>query len=62
MSYCKPYRTAQDSTYGAQNVWASNHKGVWHLDETSGTTHDSTSNANNGTPYNGVVQNANENE
>ncbi|MFZ5987195.1 MAG: DUF2341 domain-containing protein [Bacillota bacterium] len=36
-------------------TWDSNYKGVWHLDETSGTVYDSTSNANNGTPY-GVIQ------
>lgn len=34
----------------ATSVWDTNFKGVWHLDEASGTTiYDSTSNANNGT-------------
>jgi hypothetical protein len=32
--------------------------GVWHLDETSGTHYDSTRNYHNGTPENGVIQDA----
>jgi hypothetical protein len=44
---------APGSTYGSQNVWGSNHKGVWHLKEDpSGTApqmKDSTTNGNNGT-------------
>jgi len=48
----------EDSTYGAKNVWDSNHKGVWHLNETSGTHYDSTSNDNDGTPNGGVTQDA----
>jgi biopolymer transport protein ExbB len=39
------------------NVWDSNFKGVWHFKETSGTVYDSTSNANNGSPYGDVNQN-----
>jgi len=39
------------------NVWDANYKGVWHLKETGTDTRvDSTSNANNGTPYNGVAE------
>lgn len=34
---------AASSTFGSQNVWDSNYKGVWHL----GNTNDSTSNGNN---------------
>ncbi|MFQ5948115.1 MAG: DUF2341 domain-containing protein, partial [Acidimicrobiia bacterium] len=38
------------STQNAAGVWDANHEGVWHLDETSGTTiSDSTSPAENGT-------------
>lgn len=40
---------AADSTYGKNNVWDSNFKGVWHLNDPTNPT-DSTSNANNGTP------------
>ena len=43
---------APGSTYGSQNVWNSNYKGVWHLRETSGgagAIKDSTSNVNHGT-------------
>lgn len=39
---------AVNSTYGSQNVWTNSYKGVWHLNESSGTTRgDSTANANN---------------
>jgi hypothetical protein len=38
------------------SVWNSNFKMVQHLKETSGTHLDSSSNANNGSPLNGVVQ------
>lgn len=34
------------SAYGSENVWDSNYKGVWHLDETSSTRGDSTTNDN----------------
>ena len=34
------------SAYGSENVWDSNYKGVWHLDESSGTRNDSTTNDN----------------
>lgn len=42
---------AADSTYGKNNVWDANFKGVWHLGETgtNPTVNDSTSNANNST-------------
>jgi len=40
------------------SVWDSNYMMIQHLDEKSGTHYDSTSNGNNGTPYNGVVQGA----
>jgi len=33
---------ATDATYGAENVWDSNYKAVWHLHESSGTQYDST--------------------
>ncbi len=42
----------------ATNVWNTNSKMVQHLDETSGTHYDSTSNHNNGTPQGGVTQDA----
>ena len=48
---------AIDATFGAENVWNSNYKGVWHLEEASGNLVDSTSNDNdltaNGTPLYG---------
>lgn len=40
-------------------VWDSNHVGVWHMSETSGTVFDSTINNIDGTPFNGVNQNIN---
>ena len=41
---------APNSTYGSQNVWDSNYKGVWHLkDLTTSTVKDSTSNNKDGT-------------
>jgi hypothetical protein len=40
-----------------QGVWDSGYVMVQHLDETSGTVYDSTSNNYDGTPYNGVLQN-----
>jgi cysteine-rich repeat protein len=39
-------------------VWDSNYLAVQHLEETSGTSTDSTSNNNDGTPLNGVTQDA----
>ena len=42
----------------AQAVWDSNYVMVQHLDETSGTHYDSTSNANDGTAYNLASQDA----
>jgi hypothetical protein len=50
------YGNPNASETNSYNVWDSNFKGVWHLKETSGTHYDSSSNGNNGTPYNGVVQ------
>jgi hypothetical protein len=41
------------ATYGAQNVWNSNYKGVWH--EPHGNATDSTSNGNNLTDNNTVL-------
>ena len=60
MYYGNPAATepAPDSTYGSENVWDSDYRGVWHLNETSGTHHDSTSNDNDGTPQGGLTQNA----
>jgi len=40
------------------STWSDGYAGVWHLSETSGTHYDSTANANNGTPENGVNQDA----
>ncbi len=48
--------TAVSSGQNATGVWDSNYKMVQHLKETSGTHYDSTSNGNNGTAYNGVIQ------
>jgi hypothetical protein len=49
---------ASDSTYGSENVWDSNYKGIWHLKESpNGTTDeikDSTLNTNHGTTVNGM--------
>ena len=45
------------SQQDATGVWDANYRMVQHLDETSGTAYDSTANANNGNPVNGVVQN-----
>lgn len=45
---------AANSTYGAQNVWDNNFAGVWHLQESSGTRYDSTSNDNDLTAVNTV--------
>ena len=39
-------------------VWDSNYVFVQHLEETTGTHYDSTTNANNGTPQSGLIQNA----
>ena len=52
--YYRPTSTADGQNKNA--TWDANFKGVWHLNETSGTVFDSTVNANNGTPYNGVTQ------
>lgn len=40
---------------GSDNVWNSNYKGVWHLDESSGTRSDATSNNNDLTDNNTVA-------
>jgi hypothetical protein len=42
----------------AQGVWDSNYKLVMHLQEATGTQYDSTANHNDGTPQNGISQNA----
>lgn len=42
----------------AEAVWDSNFTVVQHLHEVSGTHYDSTSNGNDGTPYNGITQEA----
>ena len=47
-----------DSTYGAKNVWHSNFKAVWHMQETSSTRYGSTSNDND-LSDNNTVTNAN---
>lgn len=40
---------AVDATYGAENVWNSNYKGIWHKDDvTTSTISDSTTNDNDG--------------
>ncbi len=41
-----------------ENTWNSNFAMVQHMQETSGTHFDSTSNGNDGSPYGGVTQNA----
>jgi hypothetical protein len=50
---------AASSTYGSENVWPSNHKGVWHLNESgNGATDEfseSTSNGNDGTGGGGTA-------
>ena len=48
----------QSSYHNASNVWDSNFKMVQHLEETSGTHYDSTSNDNDGTPQGSLNQNA----
>lgn len=48
-----PY--APSDTYGSQNVWRSEYKAVYHLQETSGQRNDSTVNANNLTDNNTVA-------
>lgn len=46
---------AASDTYGSQNVWRSEYKGVYHLQEVSGTRNDSTANGNNLTDNNTVA-------
>lgn len=46
---------AVTDTYGAQNVWRSEYKGVWNLNETSSTRYDSTANNNDLTDNNTVL-------
>jgi hypothetical protein len=48
--------TAAGNQQNPMGVWDSNAKMVLHLDETSGTQHDSSVNANNVVPYGGVLQ------
>jgi hypothetical protein len=47
---------AANSTYGHENVWNSNYKLVAHLNETSGTQHDSTSSHSDFTTVNVTAQ------
>ena len=53
MYYGNPAAGSQQNPTG---VWDSNARMVLHLDETSGTQHDSSVNANNAVPYGGVLQ------
>ena len=53
MYYGNAVATNQQNKTG---VWSTSTAMVQHLAETSGTHYDSTANANNGTPHNGVVQ------
>ncbi|MES2436602.1 MAG: RHS repeat-associated core domain-containing protein [Patescibacteria group bacterium] len=53
---------ASNATYGANNVYDSNTKGVWHLEQNSASTGaivDSTSNVHHGTMYSNYSANAN---
>jgi RHS repeat-associated protein len=53
---------AENATYGAQNVYDSSTKGVWHLEESSsvsGAIKDSTSGNHDGTMYSNFSANAN---
>ncbi|MFC1576308.1 DUF2341 domain-containing protein, partial [Candidatus Omnitrophota bacterium] len=50
--------TNTNSTENAAGIWDASYSGVWHLDETSGTVYDSTSNNNDGTTSGGVTQDA----
>jgi hypothetical protein len=45
-------------TQDVEGTYDSSFSGVWHLNETSGIHYDATSNNNDGSPQNGVVQNA----
>lgn len=47
---------ASTDIMGGQSVWRSEYKGVWHLEEASGTRADSTANANNLADNNTVTQ------
>lgn len=47
---------ATTATYGRNNVWDSAYKGVWHLNESSGTHYDSTSNNNDSTAISVATQ------
>ena len=53
MYYGNPAAGNQENPSG---VWDSHYVMVQHLDETSGTHHDSTINGNDGTPQNGLIQ------
>ena len=54
MYYGNPSCPSQQDT---EDVWDSNFKMVQHLEETSGTHYDSTSNDDDGIPHHGVAQN-----
>jgi hypothetical protein len=55
MYYGNPYALNQEN---ASAVWDSNFVMVQHLEESSATRYDSTSNRNNGTAYGGIVKSA----
>ncbi|MFC1570907.1 LamG domain-containing protein, partial [Candidatus Omnitrophota bacterium] len=52
------YNLPAAPAYTPAAVWDANYKGVWHLDETSGTVFDSTSNGNDSTAVSGVTMDA----
>ncbi|MGV8141968.1 MAG: DUF2341 domain-containing protein [Candidatus Woesearchaeota archaeon] len=52
--YNNPTATSQENPEG---VWSADYLAIQHLEETSGTTYDSTQNNNDGTPLNAVTQN-----
>ncbi len=54
MNYGDPMATDDQDVTG---TWNSGYKGVWHLNENFGTHQDATSNNNDGTAENGVIQN-----
>lgn len=55
-SYSSAVAYAVTDIMGAQSVWKTEYKGVWHLDEASGTRTDSTANDNDLTDNNTVTQ------
>ncbi len=57
-SFYMYYGKTGDTDDSTSAVWDENYAMVQHMEETSGTVYDSTSNANNGTPSGGLTQNA----